>query len=192
MSLSEAEACLAATEIVTRNAQRRRALELAASLALPDAWLAAGFVRNAVWDECFGVDNTVADIDLVFFDTGDRSVARDRALTDHLIASTGLPWSVKNQARMHSKHGHPAYRSTWDAMRRWPEKQTAVAMRIGAREEVETLSCFGFRVLFNGRVEPNLACAHDVFLQRAKQKRWSQRWPGLIVACADCQAAPQA
>lgn len=151
-------------------------------LELPDGWLAAGFVRNAVWDSQYGVATTTADLDVVYFDPACTSAARDRDIEFALQQRCpGLRWSVKNQARMHARHGHPAYRSSVDAMARWPERQTAVAARLDRRGDVEGFAVFGFAVLFNGRVERNPRCAHGTYGHRCREKRWAERWPGLSV-----------
>ncbi|WP_404943225.1 nucleotidyltransferase family protein, partial [Pseudomonas sp. DP16D-T1] len=40
--------------IISDDPIRRRMLEIVRSLNLPDCWIGAGFVRNAVWDHLHG------------------------------------------------------------------------------------------------------------------------------------------
>ena len=41
-------------DLLSRNVTARVHLERVAQLGLPDCWIAAGFVRNAVWDVLHG------------------------------------------------------------------------------------------------------------------------------------------
>ena len=159
------------------------ALRTVAQLELPDAWIAAGFVRNAAWDALHGRVTPLNDIDVVYFDSHETTAARDLELETRLrTRRPGMPWSVKNQARMHRRHGHRAYRNTRDAMACWPEQQTAVAARVQADGNLDCVACFGFACLVNSRVDPNPNCPCAVFEQRVADKRWSERWPLLTVS----------
>ena len=64
------------------DAERLEALEQAAGLGLPDWCLAAGFVRNLVWDQLHGRTQSTPlnDIDLIYFDNTSASGERDREL----------------------------------------------------------------------------------------------------------------
>jgi hypothetical protein len=61
---------------------RWHALGLVQSLALPDCWIGAGFVRNAVWDHLHGRRPTPpsGDVDVLWFDAARRDPSRDRDL----------------------------------------------------------------------------------------------------------------
>ena len=66
----------------------------------------------------------------MFSDRADAGAARDRAVEAILVArAPDVPWSVKNQSRMHVGNGVPPYVDTADAVARWPEDATAVAAR---------------------------------------------------------------
>ena len=64
----------------------RRLLGLVESLALPDGWIGAGFVRNAVGDVLHGrtPDPRLGDVDVVFFDPSDIRPERDTELESRL------------------------------------------------------------------------------------------------------------
>src|SRR5580704_854025 len=57
------------------------ALDAVAASGLPDAWIGAGVIRDVVWGQLHdGFDPAlVRDVDVVFFDPGDLSPARDEA-----------------------------------------------------------------------------------------------------------------
>ena len=95
----------AVADIVARDPVAMAQLRAARALALPDWCIAAGFVRNRVWDHLHGVwpPRPPADIDLIYFDAADLSKAAEAAHERRLDALLpGLPWQVRNQARMHA------------------------------------------------------------------------------------------
>lgn len=125
-------------EIVAREPLRLACLRAVRDLGLPDAWVGAGFVRNAVWDALTGRahDPRAHDIDVVFFDAAlageARAIEAEQTLERTLAAELpGLCWSVTNQARMAVLNGDAPYRDTADAVARWPETATAIAAQMG-------------------------------------------------------------
>jgi uncharacterized protein len=160
-------------------------LALVGDLRLPDAWIGAGVIRNAVWDAVSGAatPQPSADIDVVFFDPRDATRERDRTLEVALLTkSPGLRWSVKNQARMHERAGDPPYANTADAVARWPETCTAIAARL-AKGRVDILAPHGLSDLLGLIVRPTPAFEQKaaVFESRVQEKAWAERWPGVIV-----------
>ncbi|SCZ03162.1 nucleotidyltransferase family protein [Microvirga guangxiensis] len=154
------------------------------SLALPDAWIGAGFIRNAVWDELHGREADVShlnDVDVVFLDYVDAGEPRDQALEDHLrILAPDIPWQVRNQARMSQGNGDAPYQSTFDAIAHWPETATAIAART-VRGQVEVIAPHGIEDLVNLIVRPTPAFAHKmhIYRERVGRKDWAERWPKL-------------
>lgn len=153
-------------------------------LGLPDCWIAAGFVRNAVWnilhDRQPGLS---ADIDVIWFDRRDPSEARDRLIECRLhLNAPHFDWSVKNQARMHIGNGDEAYRSSEDAMRFWPETATAVGVRRTVNDLCEVIAPFGLDDLLELKLRPAGHFAHlkrSVFKARAAEKAWLTNFPKL-------------
>lgn len=163
---------------------RMDALYRARDLALPDWCLAAGFVRNLVWDRLhdYVTATPLNDIDLVFFDPEEMGAERDRALTRQLQIATGAPWSAKNQARMHLRHDHAPYASTADAMRFWVERETAVGVSLDSHGCLGLIAPLGVESLLAGRVTHNpLHADSRVFLRRIAAKGWRERWPLLEI-----------
>jgi hypothetical protein len=164
---------------------RWHVLGLVQSLALPDCWIGAGFVRNAVWDHLHGRRPTPpsGDVDVLWFDAARRDPSRDRDLEVAIRSlDPTLNWSVKNQARMHTRNDDPPYASSTDAMRHWPETATAVAVRRTDRSHIEIAAPFGLNDLFARIVRPTLAFAgakHPAFLDRVHKKDWLGVWPHL-------------
>ncbi len=163
-------------------------LHALARLDLPDAWIAAGAVRNAVWDMLHAYPDAtpLADVDVIWFDASHASEAQDRGLEQRLgELLAGLRWSVKNQARMHLRNGDAPYLNCLDAMRSWPETATCVAARLARDGTIELCSAHGFDDLLGCILRPTQHFATDriaVFHERIAGKRWQQIWPRLAVA----------
>ena len=92
------------SEIVRRAPHLMRALRAARDVDPPDWLIAAGAIRDVVWDELHGRPPTAVprDIDLGFFDAADLSAASERAIDARLRARVpDLAWDVRNQAGAH-------------------------------------------------------------------------------------------
>ena len=174
---------------IAADAFRLAALRSAAELDLGDWCIAAGFVRNLVWDRLHArrVPAPLEDVDLVYFDHDDTASERDRELEAMLRARVDASWSVKNQARMHKRNGDAAYRSTCHAMSFWPEIETAAGVWIDERQRIRVVAPFGIAALFAGSITPNTRCRDAcAFRTRLAQKRWLYHWPGLTIAEPTC------
>ena len=159
-----------------------KALRAVKSLDLPDWLIAAGFVRNIIWGHLFDHEVDLNDIDVIYFCTQDTSKERDQGLESQLVQMyPDLPWSVKNQARMHLKHGDASYLSTIDAMRYWPEKQTSIGVKLDHQDSIVIGHCFDLSIQFNGYINHNPARSIEVFNDRVLSKGWLDIWPQLKV-----------
>lgn len=164
---------------------RLEALHLASGLGLKDWCLAAGFVRNLVWDRLHGYRQSTPldDIDLVYFDSNHPTGDRDRALEARLKANSTFPWSVKNQARMHLRNNDPAYSNTAEAMSYWVEIETAIGARLSTDgRHIEFVAPFGLAPLFAGTLTPNpKRPGREAFMARVEGKAWLSKWPRLVL-----------
>jgi hypothetical protein len=165
-------------------------LQAVAALGLPDGWIGAGFIRNAVWDALSGLpfgSNPPGDVDVVWFDATHADAATDAALEARLCAAMpNLPWSVANQARMHVRNGDAPYAGTQDAVAHWPEIATAVLAR-WTGESVEVAAPHGLEDLLSLtlRPTPHFAARSEkraILRRRLAEKAWQGRWPGLTLA----------
>ncbi|WP_145151889.1 nucleotidyltransferase family protein [Pseudomonas oryzihabitans] len=164
---------------------RCRLLATLADLHLPDAWLAAGFVRNLVWDRLHGHAEAtpLADLDVIYFDPVDCRPERDRAIEALLTErAPGWPWSVRNQAGMHQRNDDEPYASSIDAMRYWVEVESALAARLTPAGAIEVISPFAQSGLFALHLTPNpWRPRPEAFRQRVATKDWLRRWPRLRI-----------
>lgn len=173
--------------LLLNDALRMEALIVLRHLHLPDGWIGAGFVRDAVWAYRHKHPRSPvpADVDVVWFDDSQCSEAQDRELEATLKRlSPVFNWSVKNQARMHRRNGDIPYRSTEDALHFWPETATAVAVRLTDNHRLETIAPYGLEDLFELRLRPTPRFEHEkraIFWQRVAEKRWLTRYPLLRI-----------
>ena len=169
-------------DIIAQDPVGMEQLRAVRRLGLPDWCIAAGFVRNRVWDHLHGVapPRTPADIDVLFYDATDLSKEREFEIEDQLDdLLPGLPWQVRNQARMHLAKGLPQHSSTEDAMRYWLETVTAVGVRLEADDTLTVVAPFGIDDLVNLVCRPT-AFGHTQradYENRIAQKRWRELWP---------------
>lgn len=165
---------------------RLSVLRAVRDLALPDGAVGAGFVRNAVWDRRHGFDapTLLDDLDVLYFDPGDRTKARDGALERRLAAALpGVPWSLRNQARMHVRNGDTPYADTEDALRYWLETATCVAVRLEADDRLTVIAPLGLGDLLSLRSGPTARGRerYETYLARMRAKNWPARWPRVRV-----------
>ena len=160
------------------------------SVALPDCWLVAGVIAQTVWNDAFGFapEHGVADIDLVYFDTGDLSEATERAHETRVRqAFAGVPakFDLKNEARVHlwyeTKFGVAIapYTSAANAIGTFPTTATSIGIRPDGAG-VAVVAPFGLADLLGLTVRPNKTqVTREVY--EAKTRRWRAAWPGLTI-----------
>ena len=169
---------------ISEDPLRMQALSIASALGVSDWCLAAGFVRNLVWDKVHGYRCATAlnDIDLIYFNPSNTSEETDGCLEQQLRAISDLPWSVKNQARMHKRNSDKPYASTADAMSYWVEVETAVGVTLNEDNDMKIVAPFGVDLLFQCTVTPNPKRPKlEAFSQRLHEKEWLKIWPKLVV-----------
>lgn len=171
-------------DLIKQDPLRLTVLEQVRRLDLPQCYVAAGFVRNLVWDHLHNkpIATPLNDIDVVYFD--DYEFDLNAHLDYQHQLSTAMPqleWQVRNQALMHQRNGDYPYTSALNAMSFWPEKETAVGIRKLAEKEFECIAAFGFETLLAGQITQNPKRDRNTFLQRVEEKRWLTHWPQLKV-----------
>ncbi|WP_440896537.1 nucleotidyltransferase family protein [Amphibacillus sp. Q70] len=161
-------------------------LQAVEKLHLKDGWVAAGLIRNKVWDVLYDTDTPPNDIDVIYFDSKDISRATEKIIEAQLEKlMPEQPWSVKNQARMHQKNNNPPYRSSFDGVAHFPEIPTAVAARIH-QHEVEIMAPYGLEDLFQGIVKPTHYYQEGtelsaIYKERMQKKKWQTIWSDLVI-----------
>jgi hypothetical protein len=164
-------------------------LTVVRDLDLPDAVIAAGCIRNAVWDVLHEREPSTDfnDIDVMFFDPCRRD---EHAIDDELTRR--LPeyrWQAKNQAFIHEWYAKKVgvaiepLASTTAGLAGFVETATAVGLRLEGDDTLTVLAPFGLQDLFELRLRINETTADPgYFEKRITSKGWLERWPRLTVA----------
>jgi hypothetical protein len=91
-------------QLIERDELRIEALECARKFHLPQCCLAAGFIRNLVWDHLHQkpVSTPLNNVDVIYFDPNE--LKQDKFKKYELALNKLMPqlnWQVRNQAFMH-------------------------------------------------------------------------------------------
>lgn len=171
--------------IIQNDLEMLRILKTVQTLELPDWWICAGFIRNKIWDTLhdYPSDTPLNDIDIIYFDPVDTSIETEENLNKklHAIDST-MPWSVKNQARMHQKSGFPPFKSSQDGIAHFPETPTAIGVKLTQDNHLLIAAPWGTKELMSLVVSPTpyyqLNSQHYAIYQaRLREKEWQKKWP---------------
>ncbi len=172
------------TRIIAEDAVAMEQLRAVRAIALPDWCIAAGFVRNRVWDHLHSIvpARLPVDIDVLYFDAGDTSTEREAEFEAKLDELIPLPWEVRNQARMHVWKNLPQHRDTADAMIYWLETVTPVGVRLEADDSLSVVAPLGTDDLLNLRCRPTEfgRARRSEYETRIAAKRWRELWPKVV------------
>lgn len=172
-------------EIMLMNPSTLIDLESVKSLRMRNWYIAAGYVRNQVWNYLHKNQGALSfeDVDIIYFDLTDINEETDKKYEEQLRSiNPDLNWSVKNQARMHFRNNHKPYTSVVDAMKRWPETATAVGITLTDRGEIDVIAPHGLEDLFNLKLRQSEYCNDQaIFMKRIMDKKWQERWKRLKI-----------
>ena len=172
------------TKLLESDELRLNALECVRLLDLPDCYIAAGFVRNLVWDFLHkkALPTQLNDIDVIYFDPSETNPEQYQVYESMLRElNPNLHWQVRNQAFMHLRNNDNPYTSSLDAMSYWPEKETAIGIRKLNDGRLQCVSAFGIDSLFNLHITHNPKRLRSVFEERVNSKGWLITWRNLEV-----------
>lgn len=166
-------------------------LTRAATLGLPNWYLAAGAVSQTVWNHMSGLppDTGIADYDLVYHDDGDVSWdAEDRHIQRAAALFADLPHvdvEVRNQARVHlwyeKKYGIPCapHASVEAGIDTWISTSAMIGIRLDG-QEWSVYAPRGLSDFFNMVARPNTALGRKQEYDK-KAARWKGIWDKLTV-----------
>ena len=185
---AEAERFVASALRNTVNAELLRRLP---RIGLPDCWLVAGCLFQAVWNETAerAADAGVKDYDIFYFDDGDVSYeAEDLAIARvrSALADLNIAFDVKNQARVHlwyeQRFGnpYPQLMCAQDGINRFLVAGTCFGLSPRGDGTADLYAPYGLGDSFDGilRASP-LTIEPSAFL--AKAENYRARWPHLKI-----------
>ncbi len=159
-------------------------IKTAGTLNLPDWWICAGFVRSKIWDTLHGFPERtmIADVDVIYFDP-ENPDEEDEKISEQKLQNLlpGVPWSVKNQARMHTVNQIPPYISSEDAISKFPETATALGVKLDMENNLILTAPCGIEDVLNLEVKPTPFFTETneraaIYKQRLIKKNWKAVW----------------
>lgn len=175
-------------EAFRENSDMMAILTIIRNLDLRDSWLAAGSVRNFIWNllsdrPAFDLET---DVDVIFFDP-DISYTETLSLEKKLREDfPQYQWELKNQVYMHQHSPHTSpYTSFRDAMSKYPERCTAVGLRLNEELYFELYVPYGLEDILNFQARPTPHFLEnedrmELYRTRLSKKNWQEKWKNLI------------
>lgn len=174
-------------ETFRENTDLMRILTIIRDLDLKDSWLAAGSVRNFIWNLLSDKSpfDRETDVDVIFFDPDvsyEETVSLEKKLRE---VFPQYQWELKNQVYMHQHSPHTVpYTSSRDAMSKYPERCTAIGLRLHADATLELFAPYGLEDIFNFHVSstPHFLDNEDrmkLYQERLSKKNWQEKWKNL-------------
>ena len=159
-------------------------LQTAKQLHLPDCWVCAGFVRSKIWDTLHGFEERtpLSDVDVVYFDTENIDESEEKKYEQQLLNMfPNVPWSVKNEARMHIISNMPPFSSAVDAISKFPETATALGLKLDKQGEVVLTAPWGVQDVINLELRPTPYYEEaqeyaNIYAERVQKKKWEEKW----------------
>ncbi|WP_442600073.1 nucleotidyltransferase family protein [Neobacillus sp. D3-1R] len=176
-------------KIISEDKWMLEVLKAVKSLDLPDWWICAGFVRSKIWDTLHGFHNRTKtpDVDVIYFDKENIDEKIEKNLEDQLRSIIpDIPWSVKNEARMHIVNHLPPYTSSVDAISKFPETATALGVKLDEKDHVILTAPCGIDDVIHLEVKPTSFFIETIeraaiYEERIIKKNWKSTWQKIIV-----------
>ena len=155
-------------------------LTMIRSLQLKDSWLAAGSVRNFIW-------NYLSNVDVIFFDP---AISYEETLKIETKLKENYPnynWELKNQVYMHIHNPNTEpYRDSRDAMSKYPERCTAIGLRLLDNDQLELFAPYGLDDILEFRIASTPHFLEDadrrqLYNMRIQKKDWQKKWNNLQI-----------
>ena len=142
-------------EVFRKDPDMMTILTIIRDLGLKDSWLAAGSVRNFIWTLLSDKSpfDRETDVDVIFFDPAisyEDTLGIERKLKENFPQ---YQWELKNQVYMHQHSPHTVpCTSSRDAMSKYPERCTAIGLRLHADATLEFFAPYGLEDILKCQV----------------------------------------
>ena len=174
-------------QAIQLNTDLMKILIIIRNLGLKDSWLAAGSVRNFIWNLLSDKSpfDRETDVDVIFFDPDisyEETVSLENKLREDFPQ---YQWELKNQVYMHQHSPHTVpYTSSRDAMSKYPERCTAVGLRLNEDSTLELFAPYGLEDILNFQVHPTPHFLENedrmkLYQTRLSKKNWQEKWKNL-------------
>ena len=174
-----------------RNPINRAILQRLPLLGAPQAWLVAGCIYQAAWNEHDGKSpqSAIKDYDIFYFDASDPSWEAEDAVIQRgkpLFADLDALIEIRNQARVHlwypQRFGapYPALTNAEDGIDRFLVRCTCVGLSPLGDGSLRLYAPYGLDELERGILRPNRN-APSLHRFRDKAMSYVERWPWLKI-----------
>ena len=178
-------------QAIEHNKTLTTVLSRAASMNLPNWYLAAGALTQTVWNVVTDRDpeHGINDYDLIYFDDSDLSwEAEDEVIQagKKLFADIPIEVEIRNQARVHlwyeKRFGKPCpqHRSSEASIMTWGTNSALIAVRLKDDGQWDIFAPWGFSDMFSLVVRPHKQIMTEGAWDK-KVERWTKLWPELTV-----------
>lgn len=163
-------------------------LKIVRDLKLPDWYIAAGAIRNTIWNYLHGFPTNLNqnDVDVIYFNPKDITPEADLNIWNELCKiDPNTDWNVFNQARAHIKNNKKDQQvySTKEGISYYSEISNCVGVRLENNDDLKICAPHGLGDLMNLIVQPIPKPYQDLALykERINKKRWDKIWPKLKI-----------
>ena len=174
-------------QAIQLNTDLMKILTIIRNLSLKDSWLAAGSVRNFIWNLLSDKSpfDRERDVDVIFFDPDvsyEETVSLENKLREDFPQ---YQWELKNQVYMHQHSPHTVpYTSSRDAMSKYPERCTAIGLRLHVDATLELFAPYGLEDILKFQVHPTPHFLDNedrmkLYQERLSKKNWQEKWKNL-------------
>ena len=171
-------------KLIQNDDKMMEVITAASKLNLPDWWICAGFVRSKIWDTLHGFEKrtTIPDVDVIYFDDKNIDEKTEKKLEAKLrTILSDIPWSVKNEARMHVFNDIPPYISSEDAISKFPETATALGVKLDKDNNLILTAPCGINDVINLELKPTPYFKESkersvIYEERIIKKNWKEIW----------------
>ncbi|KAK6519151.1 hypothetical protein TWF281_003840 [Arthrobotrys megalospora] len=177
--------------ILSTNPTLVKVLSSAATLNLPNWYLAAGCISQTIWNHAssFPPETGINDYDLVYHDPSDTSYEAEDAVIQkgkEIFEHLGVEVEIRNQARVHlwyeRKFGIkcPPHGSVEEGIDSWISTSAMIGVRLEEDGEWTVYAPRGLSDFFNMVVRPGTKLGKKEQYEK-KTERWKAIWPNLTV-----------
>ena len=170
--------------LIQSDTEMMEIIKTADTLNLPDWWICAGFLRSKIWDTIHGFNERtrIPDVDVIYYDHANIDESLEKELENVLKdMMPSVPWSVKNQARMHTINNSLPYVSSEDAISKFPETVTALGITLNQNKQLVFSAPWGLDDVINLDVKPTPFYTESkeravIYEKRIINKNWESIW----------------
>ncbi|WP_087018990.1 nucleotidyltransferase family protein [Thaumasiovibrio subtropicus] len=173
--------------LLQQDKTRLHLLKLVSQLPLPQCYLAGDFVRHLVWDHLHQRSpSPISRVQVIYFAPNDPETVKGKEI-ELLLRKihADVFWQVDNMATTHTAYEDSPYKSAEDALAHLTEKESAIAVRLNDKTQLEILSPFGLASLFRGEVTLNPKRSRQAMMNHVLNNQWLQKWPELRIVMSE-------